>query len=280
MRSFRLFVLFLLVCMMCLGTPKASAAEETVHSHCVCGGSAEGVHEHACETIEWTPLSSVEGLDLSNLDWKNVPAGNYYLDGDVTVTAVTDGYSIGSAVKNADGTYTVESRQISLCLNGHTITTENDRVFKGVYTGSTLNICDCSGQQVDGIWQWDGSITGGTSSSGGIAYIYAQATANIYGGNLTAKEGQTVTSGGGLFYVAQDRAAVGNTVGMKPLCENDFLFFKGNVFHLYGEGNFLSVAENYRYWIFSRFNFLWHLYLKPKCVIVFFSLDFVFGFWS
>lgn len=200
--------------MMCLGTPKASAAEETVHSHCVCGGSAEGVHDHACETIEWKPLSSVEGLDLSNLDWKNVPAGNYYLDGDVTVTTVTDGYAIGSAVKNADGTtYTAEAQQISLCLNGHTITTKKDRVFKGVYTGSTLNICDCSGKQVDGVWQWNGTIKGGSSNNGGITYTYANSTTNIYGGNFTNEK--TTGSGGGLFYVAQDRATVGNTIGLE-----------------------------------------------------------------
>lgn len=229
--------------MMCLGAPKASAAEETVHSHCVCGGSAVNAGNHTqCKNITWVPLSSVVTLDAVN--WKNVPSGHYYLDGDVTVSAVTDGYSIGSAVKNDDGTtYTVESQEISLCLNGHSITTTKDRVFKGVYTGSTLNICDCSGEQVDGIWKWDGTIIGGTSSTGGITYMYANSLVNIYGGNLTAKDGQTAATGGGLFYVAQDRATVGNSIGQKSADYASTLnIYNGN---LYGGSSAKSGGNIY-----------------------------------
>lgn len=201
-----------LVGAMAFSVPHAHAAEG--HTHCVCGGSAVNVHDHKCEAIEWKPLSSV--VSLTAVNWKNVPSGHYYLDGDVKVTAVTDSNAIGQITKNADETYSLtEARTVSLCLNGHTISTTKDRVFKGVYMGSTLNICDCSGKQVNGTWQWDGTIIGGTSSTGGITYTYANSTVNIYGGNLTAKAGQTAATGGGLFFIAQDRSTIENTAGQK-----------------------------------------------------------------
>lgn len=200
MRKYFALALILLV-WLCV--PKVQAAQE--HSHCVCGGSAEGVADHQCQQVQWKPLSSV--VDLSDVNWKDVPSGYYYLDGDVTVTEVTDSNAIGQVTKNADNTYTVkESREVSICLNGHNITTAKDRVFKGVYTGSTLNICDCSGKQNQGIWQWDGTIIGGTGGTGGITYTYANSSVNIYGGNITAKEGHIASTGGGLFFVAQDRS--------------------------------------------------------------------------
>lgn len=200
-----LLALCLLAGLLALETPNVHAAD--THSHCVCGGSAVGVADHQCQEVQWTPLSSV--VKLSDVDWKNVPSGHYYLDGNVKVTTTTDGNSIGSSEKNADDTYTAETRQVSLCLNGYNITTTKDRVFKGVYTGSTLNICDCSEKE-----NW-GTITGGTSATGGIFYTYANSQVNLYGGNYTAQAGQVAATGGGLFYIAQDRAPVGSTEDSK-----------------------------------------------------------------
>ena len=212
MNKYSFWISALLVCLMIFCVPTVHAAQDS-HAHCVCGGSAVGVADHQCEDVVWQPLSSV--VDLSKVDWKEVPSGNYYLDGEVIVTATTDKDAVGKiSISDKGDTSTTDddvykfdnSKNLSICLNGHRITTSKDRVFKGVYAGSTLNICDCSGHQVKGIWQWEGTIVGGTSSAGGIAYTYANSTTNIYGGNITAKEGQTASSGGGLFYVAQDCA--------------------------------------------------------------------------
>ena len=218
-----LLALCLLAGLLTLETPNAHAVD--THSHCVCGGNAANVPDHQCQEVQWTPLSSVVN-DLSMVDWKDVPSGYYYLDGNVKVTTTTDSDSIGSSDKNADGTYTVKSRQISLCLNGYNITTTKDRVFKGVYTGSTLNICDCAGEE-----NW-GTITGGYSATGGIFYTYANSQVNLYGGNYTAKAGQVATTGGGLFYIAQDRAPVGSTDASKkdPQYASTVNIYDGNYF--------------------------------------------------
>lgn len=218
----RKYTILILVLLLCLCIIPVHAAEE--HSHCVCGGYAVGVQDHQCEDVEWQPLSSV--VNLSKVDWKYVPPGHYYLDGNVKVTTTTDSDSIGSSVKNEDGTYTAESRQISLCLNGYNITTTKDRVFKGVYTGSTLNICDCSEKE-----NW-GTITGGTSATGGIFYTYANSLVNLYGGNYTAKVGQVATTGGGLFYIAQDRALAGSNDNTKydPQYAATVNIYEGNYF--------------------------------------------------
>ena len=218
-----LLALCLLAGLLTLETPNAHAVD--THSHCVCGGNAANVPDHQCQEVQWTPLSSVVN-DLSKVDWKDVPSGYYYLDGNVKVTTTTDSDSIGSSDKNADGTYTVKSRQISLCLNGYNITTTKDRVFKGVYTGSTLNICDCAGEE-----NW-GTITGGYSATGGIFYTYANSQVNLYGGNYTAKAGQVATTGGGLFYIAQDRAPVGSTDASKkdPQYASTVNIYDGNYF--------------------------------------------------
>ena len=199
--SLLVLALCLMLGMMALNTPQAEAAI-TTHSHCVCGGHAEGVGNHKCENVEWTPLSAVV-TDVKQVDWQNVPSGCYYLDEDIQTTSTSKDHGIGSAVKNDDGTYTAVSKQISLCLNGHNITTKGDRAFKGVFTGSTLNICDCAGEE-----KW-GTITGGYSATGGIFYTYANSKVNLYGGNYTAKADQVAATGGGLFFIAQDRTPVG-----------------------------------------------------------------------
>ena len=220
-----LLALCLLVGITLLTAPEARAATHT--DHCVCGGYAHGIGDHVCQTVQWQPLSSVENINLKKMDWSLVPSGYYYLDADVVVTIATDSHCIGSAVKNSDGTYEVKSRQISLCLNGHNITTTMDRVFKGIYTDSALTICDCAQKE-----NW-GTIKGGTSATGGIFYSYAQSKIDLYGGNYTVKTpGQTAKTGGGLFYIAQDRAPVGSTDASKkdPHYASIVNIYEGNYF--------------------------------------------------
>lgn len=175
--------------------PDAAAAEthpHTAEGHCVCGGAVEG---HACQSItDWQTLSGT-------VDFGTLASGNYYLTGDVTVQTAS---YIGAATKISDteGYRVDEACDLVICLNGYNITCSTDRTFKGVLMGSSLTITDCSYDAQSGTW--GGTVIGGTSVNGGIAYTYAQSTTNIYGGNFTAKEGASNTNGG-LFVVAQDR---------------------------------------------------------------------------
>ena len=79
-----LFALLLALAMIvCFAAFTASAEETTEHVHCVCGGCAVGVQDHVCEDITWQPLP--EGTT----DFGTLTSGNYYLTGDVTVTAAS-----------------------------------------------------------------------------------------------------------------------------------------------------------------------------------------------
>ncbi len=160
----------------------------TTHTHCVCGGSAEGVMDHTCdETTEWSPISG-------SVDFGTLASGNYYLEGDVTVSACT---SIKQDV------------QLNICLNGNDIS-GTKAIFGFAKPGSVISIADCSGEQgVDGTWTWDGTVTGtnvarGSVVCGGIFYLQSGATANIYGGNLTG----TGTYQYGAIAYMQDEAKV------------------------------------------------------------------------
>ena len=162
---------------------------QTVHTHCVCGGSSEGVHEtHACGETTWTPLSEAlaeVGLTMETANFGKLPAGNYYLDGDVVATAAT----------------AIQSKTISLCLNGHNITTGNmERPFGVMEADGILNICDCSGKVTDGQWTWDGQITGGKANYGGVFWTDDGSEINVYGGNITGLADYQVRRGG-IFYI-------------------------------------------------------------------------------
>lgn len=60
-----------------------------------------------------------------------LPEGNYYLSGDITI----------------DGTIKI-SGNVNLCLNGHTISTNSNKVsYAVIYTQYwKLSICDCTGK--------------------------------------------------------------------------------------------------------------------------------------
>ena len=179
-----LFALLLALAMIvCFAAFTASAEETTEHVHCVCGGCAVGVQDHVCEDITWQPLP--EGTT----DFGTLTSGNYYLTGDVTVTAASR-IPTGSDIK--------------LCLNGHNITSTNTRVF-GYLTQGIFTITDCSGEQdADGKWTWDGTVTAGEGSGkyGGVMYTYYQTTINIYGGNFTSKSTNAIN--GAVFIIAND----------------------------------------------------------------------------
>ncbi len=109
--------------------------------------------------------------------------GNYYLENDVEVSAVT--------------TYNTSAGNFTLCYNGHQITAENIGVFN-VQLG-TLNLTDCSDDETGGVTASGVSVgsdinkrsrqtTGIPKCGGGIIFAgnTSSARVNIYGGTLNA----------------------------------------------------------------------------------------------
>ncbi len=125
--------------------------------------------EHHTNHTGWMVLSS-DNTELSG--------GDYYLEGDVNLTATL----------SISGT-------VSLCLNGHTLTgTGSSSVIK-IQNGATLNLYDCSEGKT-------GSITGGgglSTDGGGICMARNKTSAisilNMYGGSI---KGNTALRGGGV----------------------------------------------------------------------------------
>ena len=201
MKRTLLALLLTLVMVVCF-TAFAASAEETHADHCVCGGSAVGVHDHECANIEWKPLSealAAIGKDMNNVDFGKLPSGYYYLDGDVTATTINS---------PAAGTANNPGQQLVICLNGYDISTGGSMkwpIFGTRKAFTDLKICDCSGKQdAEGNWTWDGTITPVANFSYGVANICAGATATIYGGNYDGPGGGSYAS---CFNVCNDNYA-------------------------------------------------------------------------
>lgn len=182
---FRKLISMLLVAGLLAGLCVLPVSAADGHTdHCVCGGAAVGLYDHECETVQWQPLP--EGTtDFGKLD-----SGNYYLTGDVTVTAATN---------------IAAGKQLSICLNGHNITSTNTRVFGYTLRGSVLNICDCSGtSDAEGNWTFGGTVTAGAGSGkyGCVLYTMSESQANIFGGNFTGLS--TNVANGSVFLAAND----------------------------------------------------------------------------
>ncbi len=139
---------------------KMIAAAADHPDHAVCGDAS--CTEHTTIS-DWTGIS----------DFNSVSSGNYYLTADVTLTNRIE------ISENVD---------ITLCLNGHTITaTGSNNIF---YIYGSLTLCDCKGT---------GTLTGGKTSIGGAVYVYgSDSTFTMYGGTIS---GNTATVSGGGVYV-------------------------------------------------------------------------------
>ena len=130
---------------------------------------------HAHDDITFTLWDRADALPTES--------GSYYLAGDVTLTA-------GNWMLN-------NGQEISLCLNGHTITNDSgENTAICMENDSVLSIYDCSEDQ--------GTITGG---SYGVS-LYRGGTLNLYGGTLTGFNATAVNIGWG------GSASKANTVTM------------------------------------------------------------------
>ena len=154
-----------LVLMLCL-TPFGVLADE-----------ADGKHTSHDGWTQWTSTNSLP----SN-------SGKYVLMNDVALTTV------GAQL---------ESVEITLCLNGHTVDQtgvgEYDRIYR-INGATELTICDCTAKTAD-----DGAYTAGKMINGkNSCFLFdgkSEATLNIYGGIFSGHKAQ---SGG--FMVIQGKS--------------------------------------------------------------------------
>ena len=210
----KLFISTIIALFLGLLAFSASAAE-TNHphqgDHCVCGGSAVGIRDHACADIQWQPMPT----DTAN--FAKLASGNYYLTQDLTITSVTN----------------FTNKQLTICLNGYDINTTASAVFGYVQNGSVLNFCDCSGtKDAQGNWTWGGTVTanrtGGSRLYGGIFNLNANALANIYGGNFVGATGGKA-SNGGVFNICNDSSSLaGVTSNSDPSLYTKLAIYNGH----------------------------------------------------
>ena len=99
-----------------------------------------------------------------------------------------------------------ENSNVTICLNGHSITsTANGNVIK-IETGATLTLCDCRGG--DETAQY-GKITHDRSAQGRGVYVPAGATFTMYSGEISGNTLTSAPAGAGVF-----------TEGITTICGN------------------------------------------------------------
>lgn len=152
-------------------------ATDGSHKHCFClGDSAACDHE----TVEWVAWESTTSLPAS---------GNYYLLNDVVLTAEQ---SISS--------------NVSICLNGHTVTAAENKRHISTPKGAdaTIVICDCTATTKDGVYtagKFQNGFDASTNTGGGFAYIRTGGTLKIFDGIIT---GNIARLQGGAITMAAD----------------------------------------------------------------------------
>jgi len=145
------------------------------HSHCLCGGEGDGCDHTGVNFTKWDKTDSLP------------TSGKYFLDCDVTLTAE---HSV--------------SGDLTLCLNGHTITAANKKriMSNPKNTVATIVISDCTAKTVDGVYT-AGKLTGGNdvsgNSGGGAIYVRAGGVLKLYDGIISDC---TSTSQGGAICLA------------------------------------------------------------------------------
>ncbi len=176
----------------------AATADHT--NHAVCGDTS--CTEHTTIS-DWTGIS----------DFNSVSSGNYYLTADVTLT---DQVTINAKT------------DITLCLNGHTITAaSNNRILN--VTGGSITLCDCKGT---------GKLTGGNSEDYGGGVNVSNGTFTMYGGTIS--DNTSTRGGGGGVYVSNgtftmyDGTISGNTSrtvggGVYAIGSSSFTMYGGTI---------------------------------------------------
>lgn len=149
--------------------------------HCICGGAAEGIHGECAPITDWIAW----GDDPAEWDVLPTESGRYYLTRDVVMPRRS---------------LVLEGEDITICLNGHKVQCDPERLIAVL---GTLSICDCRYTCVDGEYTYEGyMVTGYTTSgtaAGGALYVYKNAVLNLYSGTITSIG---IPNNGGLLYTA------------------------------------------------------------------------------
>ena len=185
------------------------------HEHPICGKTCGHTgNEHT--NIEWKPVSGLDAI---------TEAGNYYLTQDVT----------------SSKTWTC-SRDVNLCLNGHSITMTDDRNAINVTQNATFTLCDCNGSKAGNgkiiiskersgvkiesngtFFMYSGSISG----KGTGVEVSSYSKFNMYGGAIEGNTWHGVNNSGTFnmydgVIKGNDRCGVYNT-------ENTFNMYGGSI---------------------------------------------------
>ena len=196
------------------------AATGNGHTHYLCGGSACNGSGHENESSMTTFAVEIvqngSTLEIGGKAWTlttgsrkryELPAGTYYLGSDITPE------------------YTVMIKgEVTLCLNGHTIRSEDTSHVIELGDKAIFNLTDCkqsgtadeygelthaSGKSGRGVYvyigtfnMYGGSITGNkTDDRGGGVYVDTNGTFNMYGGTIT---GNKTDRGGGVYVIGSN----------------------------------------------------------------------------
>ena len=155
-------------------TAPLTDAQSGVHTHCVCGKDSSTTvngHTHNTGTTTWTATDALPST-----------AGSYYL------------------TQSVSGSWTVPMGEVTLCLNGQTI---SGSITVG--RGATLTLTDCSDSgRVQGevlvnggkLELYSGTITGGVQVGKKGADYQTGSSFTMYGGAITGNEDY-----GGVFLV-------------------------------------------------------------------------------
>lgn len=215
----RLLSVFLCLCMVFGLVPVTVwAATTNGHTHYLCGGDTCNSSGHATESSKTTfakEIKQVSGtLYIDNIEWTvssygnyTLPAGAYYLSTDLTPD------------------YMIQTNgNVTLCLNGHSITVNHDGDVIAANSGVTFTLTDCKGGNSNAAF---GKITHASGKDGRGVYVFNRSTTfNMYGGSIA--DNNMVTDDyvgndeiGGGVYIADDGATFnmyggticGNTAG-------------------------------------------------------------------
>ena len=150
--------------------------------HPVCGDV--NCKEHGGVLTEWKPLSCDESgtLTIDGAEWERsgtsyqLPAGNYYLEKDISLPSTDEGKAIYILIKD----------DVNLCLNGHSITKtgRGNTIWcysDDVYNRRTFSLCDCHKDGENGITCSD------DNNNGTGVYVGGECSFNMYGGTISGQ---------------------------------------------------------------------------------------------
>ena len=206
------------------------------HEHPICGKTCSHTdNEHT--NIEWKPVSDLDAI---------TGAGNYYLTQDVT----------------SSKTWTC-SRDVNLCLNGHSITMPDDRNAINVTQNATFTLCDCDGSKAGNgkiiissarygvkiesngtFFMYSGSISG---TGTGVDVSSGSSKFNMYGGAIEGNTWHGVNNSGtfnmyGGVIKGNDRCGVYNTRNTFNMYGGSIIDNKAELGGVYVENGTVNVS--------------------------------------